>query len=97
MTGKEKLNELGARLREARIERNEMQQMFADRLGVSRPTLSRLEAGDPGVSIGVWVKVLQLLDRVDDLDHLLASRDDLFTQYDRTTRPRRLRASRKRT
>jgi len=90
------LARLGERLRQARIERNEMQQLFADRLGVSRPTLSRMESGDSKVSVGAWVKALHLLGRLDDLDLLLAAEDDLFEQYERGTRPHRKRASRKR-
>ena len=94
--GNEHLKRLGERLRQARIERNEMQQLFADRLGLSRPTLSRMESGDPRVSVGAWVKALSLLGRLDDLDLLLASEDDLFEQYERANRPHRRRASRKR-
>ncbi|NTU53396.1 MAG: helix-turn-helix domain-containing protein [Chlorobiaceae bacterium] len=93
----DKLRSLGERLRQARIARNEMQQLFADRLGVSRPTLSKMEAGDPGVTIGIWVKALHLLDRDDELDQLLAAGDNLFEKYEQQNAPKRKRVSRKRT
>jgi len=93
----DKLKSLGERLRQARITRNEMQQLFADRLGVSRPTLSRMESGDPGVTIGLWVKALHLLDREDELDQLLAAGDNLFEKYEQQNAPKRKRVSGKRT
>ncbi|AAM72148.1 MAG TPA: XRE family transcriptional regulator [Chlorobaculum sp.] len=68
-------------MRQARIARHEMQQRFADRLGLSRPTLGKMESGDPGVSIGAWTKALELLDRQDELDLLLASGDNLFEKF----------------
>lgn len=92
----DKLKQLGERLRQARIARHEMQQRFADRLGISRPTLGRMESGDPGVSIGVWLKALQLLERDDELDLLLSQGDDLFETYEQVSAPKRKRASRKR-
>jgi transcriptional regulator with XRE-family HTH domain len=92
----EKLKLLGERLRQARIARHEMQQRFADRLGVSRPTLGRMESGDPGVSIGAWLKALQMLGRDDELDLLLSTGNDLFEKYEQASAPKRRRASRKR-
>jgi transcriptional regulator with XRE-family HTH domain len=92
----DKLKLLGERLRQARIARHEMQQRFADRLGVSRPTLGRMESGDPGVSIGAWLKALQMLGRDDELDLLLSTGDDLFEKYEQANTPKRRRASRKR-
>jgi transcriptional regulator with XRE-family HTH domain len=91
----DKLRCLGERLRQARIARHEMQQRFANRLGVSRPTLSKMESGDPGVSIGAWAKALELLDRYDELDLILASGDNLFEKYEQESAPRRKRVSRK--
>jgi DNA-binding XRE family transcriptional regulator len=91
----DKLKCLGERLRQLRIARHEMQQRFADRLGVSRPTLGRMESGDPGVSIGAWVKALELLDRLDEFDLLLAPGENLFEKYEQESAPRRKRVSRK--
>ena len=55
------LNELGARLRAERLARNEPQARFAARLGVSVPTLRRMEQGDPTAQIGHWLVALELL------------------------------------
>ena len=44
---KEKLSRLGLRLLECRLGRNEPQERFAARLGVSIPTLRKMENGDP--------------------------------------------------
>lgn len=52
---------LGEHLALARVRRKESQRQWAQRIGVSVPTLIRMERGDPGVSIGVYVTVLWLL------------------------------------
>ena len=91
----EKLRQLGRRLRDARLKRNEPQREFAVRLGNSIPTLRKMETGDPSVSIGVWVDVLDLLDRLPDIDHLLSFRQSLFEQYDHSKMKTRQRASRR--
>lgn len=92
----DKLKGLGERLQRARIARHEMQQRFADRIGVSRPTLGKMESGDPGVSIGAWVKALELLDRQDELDQLLAPGENLFERYEQESAPLRKRVSKRR-
>lgn len=89
------LKALGARLREARLRRNETQQVFASRIGVSVPTLYKMENGDHRVQLGHWAVALDILDHGEDLDHLLAPRENLFDKYDRTQIPKRRRASRK--
>lgn len=91
----EKLRQLGRRLRDARLKRNEPQREFAVRLGVSIPTLRKMETGDPSVSLGVWVEALDLLDRLSDIDHLLAFQQSLFEQYDSSKKKPRQRVSRK--
>jgi transcriptional regulator with XRE-family HTH domain len=42
--------------------------MVAARAGVTRSTLYRVEAGDPGVSIGTYASVLRVLGLQTDLD-----------------------------
>jgi len=51
-----KLQALGTRLREERLRRNETQALFAARVGVSVPTLRKMEAGDPSPSFLVTSK-----------------------------------------
>lgn len=69
---------LGARLRAERLARNEPQARFAARLGVSVPTLRRMEQGDPTAQIGHWLAALELLGRPADFEALLAPRYSLF-------------------
>jgi transcriptional regulator with XRE-family HTH domain len=89
------LSALGRRLRSLRLERNERQQNFAARLGVSVPTLRKMEQGDPSVAIGTWLDAVWLLNRLDDLSNVLAEKKSLFDQYERRQQPGRKRASRK--
>lgn len=57
------IENLGADLAMARLRRKESLKTWAQRLGVSVPTLQRLEAGDPGVGIGIVVTALWLIQR----------------------------------
>ena len=52
---------LGEHLALARVRRKESQRQWAQRIGVSVPTLIRMERGDPSVSIGVYTTALWLL------------------------------------
>lgn len=58
------LSELGENLALARVRRKESQRAWAERLGVSIPTLIRLERGDPGVSMGVYATAFWLIGRL---------------------------------
>jgi transcriptional regulator with XRE-family HTH domain len=58
---------LGENLAIARKRRRESQRVWAKRLGVSVPTLIRLERGDPGVGIGIVATALWMLGRVQAL------------------------------
>lgn len=91
----EALEQLGQRLRVLRLERDETQQRFAARLGVSVPTYQKLESGHPSVSIGVWVEALRLLGRLSDLDSLLMEKRSLFKQYENLKTKKRRRASKR--
>ena len=44
---------------------------FAQRIGVSVPTLRAMERGTESVQIGYWAKALWALDRLADLDKVL--------------------------
>jgi transcriptional regulator with XRE-family HTH domain len=88
---------LGSRLKAQRLQRNETQKLFAARIGVSVPTLGKMERGDSSVAMGHWVSALRVLGREDDLRYLLAPREDLFTQYEKQQQlDKRQRASRNR-
>jgi transcriptional regulator with XRE-family HTH domain len=52
---------LGSSIRLARRERRWTKQSLAERIGVSRPTLLRIENGDPSVGIGVAFEAATIL------------------------------------
>lgn len=89
-----KLHNLGSRLRGERLRRNEAQAKFAARIGVSVPTLRKMESGDPTVLVGYWTLALDVLGRAGDLDAILAEPEDLFARFDRVKDAPRRRASR---
>lgn len=71
------IEKLGLDLAVARLRRKESLRSWAKRLGVSVPTLQRLEAGDPGVGIGIIATALWLIRRDGELAKLAAPEQDL--------------------
>ena len=57
------LRAVGEDLAIARGRRRESQRTWAKRLGVSVPTLIRMERGDPGVGAGIYATALWLIGR----------------------------------
>jgi transcriptional regulator with XRE-family HTH domain len=76
------LKQLGQRLKQARLEREDSQKDFAFRVGVSIPTLQKMESGSPQVAIGTWVKALDILGRVQELDSLIAPKKSLAERFE---------------
>ncbi|HEX3914581.1 MAG TPA: hypothetical protein VHW71_13820 [Steroidobacteraceae bacterium] len=70
------LRALGENLAIARGRRRESQRAWAKRLGVSIPTLIRMERGDPGVGAGIYVTALWLIGRSGALADLAAPGSD---------------------
>jgi transcriptional regulator with XRE-family HTH domain len=70
------LRGLGENLAIARGRRRESQRVWARRLGVSIPTLIRMERGDPGVGAGIYVTALWLIGRSNALADLAAPESD---------------------
>jgi len=70
------LKGLGENLGIARARRRESQRAWAKRLGVSIPTLIRMERGDPGVGAGIYVTALWLMGRSSALAELAAPGSD---------------------
>ena len=66
------IEKLGADLAVARLRRKESLKTWAQRMGVSVPTLQRLEAGDSGVGIGIVATALWLVQRDGALAQLAA-------------------------
>jgi transcriptional regulator with XRE-family HTH domain len=70
------LAQLGADLAVARLRRKESLKAWAQRLGVSVPTLMRLEAGEPSVSLGVLATALWLIGRDAAMATLATPKED---------------------
>jgi hypothetical protein len=72
----EALRRLGENLAVARIRRKEPQRVWARRLGVSVPTLIRMEQGDPGVAAGIYATALWMMGRAQALPELADPQQD---------------------
>lgn len=70
------LARLGESLAIARVRRKEAQRQWAQRLGISVPTLIRMERGDPSVSMGIYATALWMLGRSTALGDLAAPEMD---------------------
>ncbi len=70
------LSLLGENIKLACKRRGYSQSLIAERTGLSRLTVRKIEQGDPSVSMGHYVAVLSVLGLVDDLG-LVASDDEL--------------------
>ncbi len=86
---------LGERLRSARLRRKLTQAILAERVGVTLPTLRKLEAGDPRTSLATVIRVLQALGLAQDIDKL-AAQDELGRELqDFELKPSRRRTAKK--
>lgn len=74
----EQLANLGERMRLARCRRKISTVLFAERMGVSRETLRRLEKGDPTISIGIYLRALRVLGLDEDIN--VVARDEVFSR-----------------
>lgn len=64
------LARLGEDLRIARARRRESLRSWAPRIGVSIPTLQRMEAGDPSVGVSVYATALWVIGRIEMFSEL---------------------------
>ena len=64
------LRELGANLSIARKRRKEPLKAWAGRIGVSAPTLVRMEQGDPSVAFGIYATALWMIGRAQAIPEL---------------------------
>ena len=71
------LRQLGENLALARTRRKESQRAWAQRIGISLPTLIRLEKGDPTVGMAAYASALWLIGRVQALAEIAAPAADL--------------------
>jgi transcriptional regulator with XRE-family HTH domain len=70
------LAQLGSNIKLARLRRKFSAETVAQRAGISRKTLYRVEKGDPSVALGIYARVLQAL-RLDQDLALIAVDDEL--------------------
>ena len=89
------LRELGLRLRNARLERNDSMAIFAERLGVSERTVRAMEQGLPTVHVGVWLNALWVLDALEPITRILEPQESLLDRARNLHKPLRQRASRR--
>jgi transcriptional regulator with XRE-family HTH domain len=68
-----RLQQLGDRLRLARQRRRLTSKQVAERAGMTVVTLRSLERGSPGVTMGAYVSVMQVLGIEQDLDAVAAA------------------------
>jgi len=63
-------------IRKARLRRRSTLETIADRAGITRKTLYRVERGDPAVAFGIYARVLQALRLENDI--ALIAADDVL-------------------
>lgn len=86
------LKKLGIDIRDARKRRRLTMSIIADRAATSRQTLSRVEVGDPSVSMGIYAAVLQALGLLDGLADIADPASDIIGQDLSNSRlPKRVR------
>lgn len=70
------MTQLGEQIKMARLRRNLSSEQIAERAGISRSTLVKIEKGDESVAIGMYFRVLIALNLKDDI--LLLAKDDIL-------------------
>ena len=74
---KRSLVNLGESLAIARVRRKQSQRDWANRIGVSIPTLIKMERGDPSVGVSVYATALWIVGKSSELGSLAAPESDL--------------------
>ena len=81
----------------ARKRRKETQAQWAGRLGVSQPTMARIERGDPSVAMASYVMCMWLVNQAQGLADLIAPQKDHASLEQEVARTRTGRTSAGRT
>lgn len=66
---------MGEQIKMARLRRNLPVELVAQRAGISRASLWKVESGNPAVAMGIYAAVLHALNNMDK-DLLLIAKDD---------------------
>lgn len=69
------LKVMGEQIKLARLRRDLSAELVAERAGISRSSLWKVESGNPAVAMGIYAAVLHALNNMDK-DLLLIARDD---------------------
>jgi transcriptional regulator with XRE-family HTH domain len=69
------LKTMGEQIKLARLRRDLPVELVAERAGISRASLWKVESGNPAVAIGIYAAVLHALGGMDK-DMLLVAKDD---------------------
>ncbi len=88
------LRKLGHDIKDARRRRRIPMAIAAQRASISKPTLIKVERGDPGVSIGSYATVLFILGMADRLAELVDPKNDpVGLQLEEENLPQRIRGA----
>jgi len=69
------LRTMGEQIKLARLRRDLSAELVAERAGISRASLWKVESGNPAVAMGIYAAVLHALNNMDK-DLLLVAKDD---------------------
>jgi len=69
------LKTMGEQIKLARLRRDLPAELVAERAGISRASLWKVESGNPAVAMGIYAAVLHALNNLDK-DLLLVAKDD---------------------
>jgi len=90
------MRKLGHDIRDARLRRRIPVAVLAQRASISRMTLSKVEKGHPGVSLGTYATLLFALGMADRLSDLADSRHDkIGLELEEERLPERIRLPRR--
>ena len=86
------MHKVGSDIRDARLRRRLPMVLIAERAGISRITLRKIENGETSVSLGSFVSVLFALGMIDRLQEIAdASHDHVGRQLEEEQLPQRIR------
>jgi transcriptional regulator with XRE-family HTH domain len=89
---KRALAKLGQDIRGARLRRRIATTTMAERAFITRPTLRKVEQGDPGVSLGIYATIMFVLGLTPRLADLADARsDEVGLQLQEERLPKRIR------
>lgn len=90
-----KLKIMGEQIKLARLRRDLSAELVAERAGISRASLWKVESGNPAVAMGIYAAVLHALGNMDKDLELVAKDDEMGRQMQDLNLLTRKRASRR--